>query len=313
MPAIPACVDGGMSSFKFWSFHTNKWMPTPDEWSMALSLVQPEEKRRILRFRFKVDQKRALIGRLMIRASVVAHTKRPYAAIKLMRTKRNKPMLVPDARHAQCEFNISHHGDWVVLASHPSRVVGVDVMRYEQPRGVTSVPSYFDLMKHCFTKDEWETINAPKTDALKLRQFYRHWALKESFIKATGEGLGLELTRVNFTTVVVGRSRADATATLDNKLLRQWRFVVFDLDPLHCVAVAAKSVDVTSKLARQLCPRFRTMSFQDLISAAAPRCCMPPDEKAAKVVMAKSMSMSPTRSDTSGASVRIHTLSSSTF
>ena len=46
--------------------------------------------------------------------------------------------------------------------------------------------------------------------------------------------------------------------------LRRRRFVVFDLDPQHCVAVAVKHRGTWD------CPRFREVSFQDLIGAAVP-------------------------------------------
>ena len=55
--ANPAGDHEATRSFNFWSFNTDKWTPSTSEWSLALGFVQPEEKVRILKFRFKEDQK----------------------------------------------------------------------------------------------------------------------------------------------------------------------------------------------------------------------------------------------------------------
>ena len=42
------------------------------------------------------------------------------------------------------------------------------------------------------------TIRSGDGDAGKLAQFYRHWSMKEAYIKAVGIGLGFELRRAEF-------------------------------------------------------------------------------------------------------------------
>ena len=42
------------------------------------------------------------------------------------------------------------------------------------------------------------TIRSGAGDAGKLAQFYRHWSMKEAYIKAVGIGLGFELRRAEF-------------------------------------------------------------------------------------------------------------------
>lgn len=60
-------------------------------------------------------------------------------------------------------------------------------------------------MNRQFTPEEWETIRKGDegeaevtTEESQLRMFYRHWCLKESFIKADGQGLSWNLLRLNF-------------------------------------------------------------------------------------------------------------------
>mmetsp|Transcript_13268 Transcript_13268/g.16515 ORF Transcript_13268/g.16515 Transcript_13268/m.16515 type:complete len:80 (-) Transcript_13268:988-1227(-) len=59
-------------------------------------------------------------------------------------------------------------------------------MDYSKPRGSKSVESFFDTMKSSFTDDEWLTIKAEDEEEKRLKEFYRHWSLKESYIKAIG-------------------------------------------------------------------------------------------------------------------------------
>ena len=45
-----------------WAFKFSSWIPTRDQWMLAGSLVQPEEKLRIGKFVFKKDAKSAMVG-----------------------------------------------------------------------------------------------------------------------------------------------------------------------------------------------------------------------------------------------------------
>ena len=62
---------------------------------------------------------------------------------------------------------------------------------------------FFRLMRRQFTDNEWRQIDNPvvdksiKTDP-QLALFFRHWTLKESFVKAVGLGLTINLQRLNF-------------------------------------------------------------------------------------------------------------------
>jgi hypothetical protein len=53
-------------------------------------------------------------------------------------------------------------------------------------------------MESCFTPGEWRLINGRTSEHGQLCQFYTHWTLKESFVKAIGTGLGFDLQRAEF-------------------------------------------------------------------------------------------------------------------
>ena len=96
--------------------------------------------------------------------------------------------------------------------------IGVDVMRLSDARHATPEKrrEFFRLMRRQFTDDEWQQIkgdvDANNADdasedgqqdvgGQQLAAFYRHWSLKESFVKATGSGLTVDLQKISFKVV----------------------------------------------------------------------------------------------------------------
>ncbi|XP_020892507.1 L-aminoadipate-semialdehyde dehydrogenase-phosphopantetheinyl transferase [Exaiptasia diaphana] len=160
-----------------WAYKSEAWKPTKQEWLKALSCVQPEEKERIQKFVFKKDAKSSLIGRLLLRKVISDVMAIPYSDVKLGRTEKGKPVLenqVTDPRLKSFSFNISHQGDFTVLAAEQCRQVGIDVMKTVYPSG-TDVPGFFQLMRKQFTPAEWLTVKSEKTEWEQLEMFYRHW------------------------------------------------------------------------------------------------------------------------------------------
>lgn len=71
----------------------------------------------------------------MLRQLVHKVTKIPYADIRLARTEKGKPYLNNELplELQTLSFNVSHHGEMVVLAAETNCSVGVDVMKLETP------------------------------------------------------------------------------------------------------------------------------------------------------------------------------------
>lgn len=81
-----------------------------------------------------------------------------------------------------CEFNLSHAGDFVVLAT-AERAVGVDIER-ERPMAYRAVAERF------FHPEEADFLRASQNP---LADFFTLWTLKESYLKAEGSGLSRPL------------------------------------------------------------------------------------------------------------------------
>nr|XP_056714549.1 L-aminoadipate-semialdehyde dehydrogenase-phosphopantetheinyl transferase isoform X2 [Euleptes europaea] len=159
-----------------WAFSYASWVPCREDWLLAMRLVQPEEKERIGQFVFARDAKAAMAGRLLIRKLIAEKLNIPWNAILLGRTSKGKPVLVNDisANHSPFNFNVSHQGNYTVLAAEPDRHVGIDVMKTSLP-GSGSIPDFFRIMKRQFTDEEWRTITSMRNEWLQLDMFHRHW------------------------------------------------------------------------------------------------------------------------------------------
>ncbi|CAL8100195.1 unnamed protein product [Orchesella dallaii] len=146
-------------------------------------------------------------------------------------------------------FNVSHQGKFVVLVSEPSAVqVGIDVMNVEKPGRITdSVDDYFRLMNRQFTETEWEQIKTVDRsiphyfhNKAKLTNFTRFWCLKESYVKAVGVGIVIDLRSIDFTTKseLGGDLVTDTTIKVNGVPSPEWKFEERFLDDLHIVTVA---------------------------------------------------------------------------
>lgn len=76
------------------------------------------------------------------------------------------------------DFNISHSGDYIIIAITMNSRVGIDI---EKHRNLN-----INLFKKYFDDDEWNVI---QTSSDKLKSFFDFWTIKESAIKCDGRGV----------------------------------------------------------------------------------------------------------------------------
>lgn len=251
-----------------WAFNASAWKPSEQEILLASSCVQPEEKHRISRFFFQDDAKSSLIGRLMMRKFVHLSTSIPYEDIKLGRDGHGKPYLM-GAGDMPLSFNVSHQGDYVVLAGSANHNIGIDIMKIEPPAN-KDVPEFFRLMNKQFSHHEWETIRSFPTEMEQVACFYRLWCLKESYVKNTGFGITVPLHEISFDVktmkLEVGKFVKDTTLYERGVLKRDWVFEETLLDDKHAVAV---SIQMGQGTDLPIVP-FTYLTFEDIIKENKP-------------------------------------------
>lgn len=238
-----------------WVFDCGNWFPSENDWSIASRSIQLEEKERIGRFVFKQDAKRSIIGQLMIRKFLSQATHLPWAKIITKRDFNNKPIM------EGINFNISHDGNLVVLAGEVDTIVGIDIMR-NCYKGGKSLNEFFRIMHRNFHLNEWAYINKGKTDTEKTNLFYRFWCLKESYVKATGTGLTIDLKKICF----IPKSElkkdvilSDTELFINGQLMADWRFHEYLFDNYTITVCIKGSITPIN---------FKFINFQDLINNA---------------------------------------------
>ena len=81
-------------------------------------------------------------------------------------------------------FNLSHSEERILLAISDS-AIGCDIEKIAK--------ASFDLAEHFFCPDENNYLSGIVDENRKNQAFFRLWTVKESYVKMTGEGLGLPL------------------------------------------------------------------------------------------------------------------------
>lgn len=259
-----------MSSAIRWAFNWKEWNPSEREFEYAISCVQNDEKTRLGKFVFRKDVRASLVGRLLMRKFVNEYTGLPYDKIVFIRDENNKPILKNNS--TVVSFNVSHQGSYTVLAGEIRDIrLGVDVMALEYTGG-KSISEFFRIMNRNFSSAEWEEIRGSaleKSETEQISMFCRHWALKESYVKALGMGIVVDLRSIDFRTNsdLSEDSIATDTVLYIDGIKQNWLFEETLLDSQHCVAVALQENDNSLQLHNTM---FEIINFDKLIAHAVP-------------------------------------------
>lgn len=140
-----------------------------------IPLISPERAAKAFRYKFPADKKRCIAGGLLLRRFLGDAAISPDAFGK------------PRSASGVC-FNLSHSGDWVLLAVGESEI-GCDI---EQIR----VANTLRLGKTVFTDGE---MTALRQSPDKMSAFFRFWTKKEALLKCMGKGFHRSAKSVDIT------------------------------------------------------------------------------------------------------------------
>lgn len=151
-----------------------------------LKFISISKRERLSQYSRKIDVIRSLIADLLVRHYITNKTNLSNNLIKFSYNSHGKPYIQGDY---SLHFNISHSGDWVVACFFCDEI-GIDV---EQIKSI----GYLGIAKKTFCADEFNSLLA--LDILERPNYFTSiWALKESYVKALGVGLSIELNTFSF-------------------------------------------------------------------------------------------------------------------
>ncbi len=188
------------------------------------ALLSAEEQGRAARFRRETDRQSSIAARGALRILLSGYTGIPAAKLAFQYSENGKPSLVPPVPSAErgrgggCDsisFNLSHSGDWVVLAFGHGCNLGVDIEKIRPKMDVLPIASRY------FTPGETARIEA---SADPREAFFQHWVRKEAYVKACGSALFREL----------GTFAVPMSGTWNG-----WWFQGLEIDPRYAAAAVA--------------------------------------------------------------------------
>ena len=172
-----------------------------------------DERARLERIRHAPTAAGFLVGRALLRGALDRHV--GAGPWRLVEGPRGKPAIEgrPDVG-----VNISHTQGCVVVALTLGGEVGVDV---EAPGRDTDT----DKIAHrYFAATELEALRALPDAASRRARFFALWTLKESYMKATGQGFAMPLGSFAFTFDEAGAQRGFRADPERDPAWQTWRF-----------------------------------------------------------------------------------------
>lgn len=148
-----------------------------------------EELTRAMRFGQEVRQRHFIAVRVALRRLLGLFLGLGPENVALGVGEHGKPVLAGCLQDKGLVFNISHSGDWTLLAFARDRALGIDVER------VRPLSQQSALAERCLAEAElqsWRHL----TESDRLLEFFRYWVCKEAFGKATGLGIQVGLSSV---------------------------------------------------------------------------------------------------------------------
>ncbi len=132
-----------------------------------------------------------LVSRALVRSVLSHYRALAPTAWRFVANAHGRPRVAAAADAGELDFNLSHTRGMVVCAVAHGRRVGVDVEWRDETVEV------MDIGARHFAPSEYADLCATPADARCLR-FFTYWTLKESYIKARGQGLSIALDSFAF-------------------------------------------------------------------------------------------------------------------
>ena len=198
---------------------------TADDTARGLELLSAAERTRAARFVFDRDRIAFVAAHALLRRVLSAHGEVPPAEWTFVENAFGKPALEPG--HDGLTFNLAHTRGLVACAVCRQGEVGLDV------EAIRPDMQSLDIARRFFSSAELAALESC-ADGDRPARFTDLWALKESYVKAIGQGLSHALDTFSFTLTppsrIVFQPPPGDAAT--------WQFALFAPSPHHRLAVA---------------------------------------------------------------------------
>ncbi len=165
--------------------------PALDE--SAAGILSPDESSRASRFHFEKDRVHFVRCRSALRNLLACYIAVPANEIHFEYGSKGKPGLIAEQNPGGLQFNVSHSANVALIAIGSQHRLGVDIEKIKADIDPASLAERF------FSRRERAGLET-LPNSLRLSGFFACWTRKESFLKATGDGLSFALSDFSVTT-----------------------------------------------------------------------------------------------------------------
>lgn len=156
--------------------------------SEEMTIISDEEKKKVGRLRTLKNREHALTMRVRLRQLLSRYLMLAPNDVTFDFGEFGKPYV----KNSPVFFNLSDSGNTALVAISLCEDVGVDIECWR------TIDNMEGMVKRNFSDAEkLQWLNVDKEQQKEI--FFNLWSCKESFIKATGRGLGLGVARCGFT------------------------------------------------------------------------------------------------------------------
>jgi 4'-phosphopantetheinyl transferase len=216
---------------------------TVEVWTVALdvpskivaaahAILSPAEQQRAGQFRVAPARRNYIMAHAALRRIVADRLGRPPGEVNFQDGPHGKPALAGEPG-AHLEFNLSHSGDFALVATSRTAPVGVDVER------IRAFPDALAIARRFFTSAE-AAVLADSAGPEQAAAFFTLWTCKEAVVKTTGQGIAHALSRFEF-----ARGNPPALRSIDGEAaaVAQWSLRSFQPAASYVAAAAVQAAN----------------------------------------------------------------------
>lgn len=218
--------------------------------------LSAHERDRENRFHFPRDRRTHVITRALVRSVLSRYAEVDPAEWRFTANEHGRPGLASSGpTQLSISFNLSHAAGLIGLAVRQRLAVGIDI------ENVVLRRAPLDAAERFFAKEEVSALQAVPPPARQVR-FFEYWTLKESYIKARGEGLGIDLDLFSFNLDAPPGVSLSMAATLGDTPAR-WSFWQFRPSADHIMSLCAERAPTSESLTiRRTVPLYHEEEFR---------------------------------------------------
>ena len=194
-------------------------------------ILSEDERIRNASFRFEQDRHSHLLTRAFVRTLLAGYADVEPCEWQFARDHYGKPQISGPYGAPPITFSISHTAGLIACLFALDTSLGIDTENLQRSL------DFLQIAQAHFSPTEYSALcQLPDSD--RHRRFFEYWTLKESYAKALGLGMSLNLSEFTFN--VEGESSRISFDTGDTRDPAWWQFRLLRPSPHHIVATAIR-------------------------------------------------------------------------